>query len=129
MYKLLLSASVAAIVALFLAYTQLYTDSSVSLILKRNAKTYSTMNSTQLSRSVTKRVLAIEQSEVCSITDKRYYCAHDIHGSVGSWRSRPQIHRDGKAQKLDALLDARSFPCLQGSSTYCVTKLIYMPCS
>lgn len=65
MYKSLLAASLAAIVALFLAYTQLPTDLGISLsdYLKRT-RAYSNMSSTQVSRSVVKKVLSIETPEV-----------------------------------------------------------------
>lgn len=121
MYKSLLAASLTAIVAYLFASSSLLTDSLLQLSVDsfKSKRAYTTMSesATSVSRTVTKKVFAVEQNEVCVWCLMVKFCT-DCMRIVGCRGSSPEIHRINEPAQSHTFSYARPFPCWQRSGSF-----------
>lgn len=67
-----------------------------------------------ISRSVVKKVLAVETPEVCLFQRLLISEAAAYIQLVGCWSTRTTIHRKRELAQFDAFLVAGSLPCVRG---------------
>lgn len=121
MYKSLLAASLTAIVAYLFASSSLLTDSLLQLSVDsfKSKRAYTTMSesTTSVSRTVTKKVFAVEQNEVRVCWLRKVKFSTECMRIAGCGSSSPEIHWINEPAQSHTFSYARPFPCWQRSGT------------